>query len=923
MRILHLYALLFILLVSGFCSVVEAQTGGKIQGTVTDSETGEPLIGVQIVIQGTTKGTITNLDGFYSIIDVSPDIYALVFKYVGFKEITVQQVQVLPDKTTTINITMEEAVIEGEEVVITAERPIVQKDRTTTTAFVSGDDLENLPVASVSEAVNLQAGVVDGHFRGGRLNEVSYVVNGVSINNPFTNTAGFDIEQNMVSSLEVITGVFNAEYGQATSGVVNIETKAPPRKWSFNMLSNVGAVASSRELEFVKRTTGPGSALRIDDFESEKVSYWEATDQPNRYEVQFSGGGPIIEDLIGVNVSLRYLKDDGSFVARDIFRPDDYSGNESTFQSTFLTNPNDPSEWLIESTGSGDFVSMSESERISLNTSLSYFVNSKLKLDYNMFFQDGSYRGFNHFLQYVPEGRNTDYYNNLTQILSARYSLTEKSFVKLSYSYQVDEYENRLYGGPTQGDSLFDSRIVPGNYSSQTGAYAFQVGGNQINYARNESKIHTIVGSYTSQVNRYNQIKIGAEARIQQFNDVNIGIDILPRNNYQPVRTSQLWRNSFIDISPFQFSAYAQDKIELENLIINAGVRFDYFDPDYVIPRFWNEADSLTVTDPATGERVSNRVEADPKYQVSPRLGVAFPISATGVIRFSYGLFFQIPNYADIYSTPQYRSNPLGGTFYSNPNVEPQSTSTFEVGLQQGLTDDMRMELTLYTKDVRNLLRTRAERSSLNANPVIFQENGNFGTVRGLTLALSQRPVNGISWTLDYTLQFVDGSYNIAGDQLQRAESGLDVTYKLARLDWDRRHVINNSLTYSPNERLRTTIVNTFQTGRPYTTQRTSGFSLIPNNADMPAFFNTDLQVYYEPFDFGYDVELFLRVNNVFDIRNETQVYASSGTATENPELERFSDILIQGVNTIEDYFIRQDYFSRPRTIDIGIRVRI
>lgn len=914
---------LTLLLVLGLTSLSVGQSGGKISGTVLEKGTGESLIGVQVILDGTTKGTVTDIDGYYSIIDISPDVYTVVFKYIGFKEVRVQNVQVIPGKTTEINVEMEEGVLEGEEVIITAERPIVQKDRTTTTAFISNDQLESLPVASVSEAVNLQAGVVEGHFRGGRLNEVSYVVNGVPINNPFTNEAGFEVEQNMVSSLEVITGVFNAEFGQATSGVVNIETKSPPKEWRFTTLANVGLVGSFREMEFVKRNGGPGSALSIDDFSTENVSYWEATSKPNRYEVQFNGGGPILNEKVGMNMSLRYIKDKGSFLGRDLFQPDDYSGNEDIFRSTFLTYPNTPEEWLIESTGSGDFVSMSESERFSINSSLTYFATRDLKLDYNIFYQEGSYRGFNHFRKYTPDGRNTDYFGNLTQILASRYSISDKTFVKLSYSYQIDDYENRLYGGPTQSDSVFDSRIVPSNYDTQTGPFTFPVGGNDINYARNESRIHTIVGSLTSQINRYNQIKVGFQTRIQSFNDVNIGIDVLPRNNYQPVRTSQEWRNSFIDITPFEFSVYAQDKIELENLIINAGLRFDYFDPDFVIPRFWNEADNLTVTDPETGEEVSNRVSTDPKYQLSPRIGVAFPISATGVIRFSYGLFFQIPNYADIYSTPQYQANPLGGTFYGNPNVDPQSTSTFEIGLQQGLTDALGMELTLYTKDVRNLLRTTVQRSAINANPIGYQVNGNYGTVRGLTLSLFQKPVNGLSFTLDYTLQFVDGSFNVAGDQLLRAESGLDVTYKLARLDWDRRHVINNSLTFEPNDSWTVSVVNTFQTGRPYTTQRTTGFSTLPNNADRPYNFNTDLQLYYKPFDFKYDVELFLRIDNLFDIRNQVQVYSNSGTATENPEMERFDDLLIQGVNSIEDYFFRQDFFSRPRTIDIGFRVRI
>ena len=218
-----LFSLLVITIVSLSSSSLYAGTKGKIAGKVTDSN-GETLVGVQVFIEGTTKGTTTDVDGKYSLVNLDPGEYTVVFTYIGFATVKVEKVEVLVDKTTTIDTEMSEEVIEGEEIVVTAERPIVEKDRTTTTSYVSAAQLEDLPLVSINEAINQQAGVVDGHFRG-RTGEVSYLVNGVPINNAFNNGASFDVEQNMVSSLEVISGVFNAEYGQAMSGVVNIVTK--------------------------------------------------------------------------------------------------------------------------------------------------------------------------------------------------------------------------------------------------------------------------------------------------------------------------------------------------------------------------------------------------------------------------------------------------------------------------------------------------------------------------------------------------------------------------------------------------------------------------------------------------------------------------------------------------------------------------
>ncbi|MBX2820714.1 MAG: TonB-dependent receptor, partial [Rhodothermaceae bacterium] len=201
---------------------------GKIAGRVTDAQTGEPLPGVNVVLVGSTQGAVTDADGYYSIIKVKPGTYSVQASIVGFARYTVQNVRVQIDRTTEVNFSMSEETIEAGEVIVIAERDVVQIDRTTTTSYVDSEQLDVLPVTNVQEAIELQAGVVQGRFRGGRAGEVAYLVNGVPINNVYDRGASFQVEQNMVNTIEVISGVFNAEYGQALSGVVNIVTKDVP-----------------------------------------------------------------------------------------------------------------------------------------------------------------------------------------------------------------------------------------------------------------------------------------------------------------------------------------------------------------------------------------------------------------------------------------------------------------------------------------------------------------------------------------------------------------------------------------------------------------------------------------------------------------------------------------------------------------------
>jgi outer membrane receptor for ferrienterochelin and colicin len=910
----RLHLLLILLMLPVFAQASSSK--GKITGFITDSS-GESLPGVQIILEGSTRGTISELDGFYQILNLDPGFYTLVFKYIGFSDIRISDIEVLPDKTTEISVVMRESVIEGQEITVVAERPLIQRDRTTTTATVNERQISNLPVVSLAQIVNLQAGVVDGHFRGGRRNEVSYMVNGVPINNPYNNTAGFEVEQNMVSSLEVISGVFNAEYGQAMSGVVNITTRGIPDKWTVNTLGYVRSFATTKSMEFLERTSGPGNDLSYSDFRSRNVSYMEAADPINLLDGQVTIGGPLLKDKLGFRITGRYVRDKGHFIGRDLFLPGDQSRYINNPPPGGYTDPSNPQQdWIIASNGSGDFLSMSDGERMSANTALVYDASSRLKLDYNLFYQGGSYTGYNHARKYAPGGRNSDLFTNMTHILGARYTVNNVTFVNLSYSYQHNKYDSRLY------DSPYDTRYVSPETANRVGAFAFAVSGNDLYMVDNLTTSQTIVGNITSQVNRSNQVKAGFQFRRHTLDNLVFDIDVNQATGLA-APASENWRRTKLNATPFEFSAYIQDKIEIQDLIINAGIRMDYFEPDFEVPVDWDQANRLYITDPSNpADSLYNRKEAKSKFQMSPRIGIAFPISSTGVIRFSYGLFFQIPELSQIYSNPNYVVNEYSSsTRYGNADINPQTTSTFEIGLQQGLTDDLGMEITMFTRDVRNLIGDRINFDVGTTNYVVRYINRDYGTVRGFTFSLFQRPRGPLSWNVDYTLQFADGSSAISGDAFQRVEAGLEETLSLTRLDWDRRHSLNATVTYSPIPGFNMTMVNRLNSGNPYTTVRNFVASYIRNNKDRPYFYMADLRMYYKPSFIKQNMSLLVQVENLFDVIPEYGIYADSGNAYETIEKERNRGSILQGLNTLDDFFYRQDFLGSPRRISIGLNL--
>ncbi|OPZ72278.1 MAG: TonB-dependent Receptor Plug Domain protein [bacterium ADurb.Bin478] len=228
-KVLSLFVVVGLLLTG---HAVLAGTSGKIAGRIIDRDNKEGLPGVNVLLVGTTWGAVSDPDGYFQIINVPPGTYKIAVSMIGYMALTIEDIKVNVDRTTTQNISLSSKTLEGQEVVIKAERPVIEKDRTSTASYVDAETIQDLPVQEVSEIIQLQAGVVTGaggdlHFRGGRSREVAYLIDGISVSNAFSQGGGSNvaIENSIIKELQVISGTFNAEYGSAQSAIVNVVTK--------------------------------------------------------------------------------------------------------------------------------------------------------------------------------------------------------------------------------------------------------------------------------------------------------------------------------------------------------------------------------------------------------------------------------------------------------------------------------------------------------------------------------------------------------------------------------------------------------------------------------------------------------------------------------------------------------------------------
>jgi len=212
---------------------------GKMRGTVTDRETGEPLVGANVVMEGTNLGASTDLNGEYVILSVPPGTYSVKASYIGYSSFTISNVRVLSNLTTTQDFQLASTAIQVEAVEVVAERPLIQKNTTNTVRVATQEDIKNLPFRGVQNIVSLSAGVVQQggelYVRGGRANEIAYFVDGASITNPYSGDQNQPLIQEALEEIQLQTGGYTAEFGNANSGIIRTTTRTGGQRLNFSI----------------------------------------------------------------------------------------------------------------------------------------------------------------------------------------------------------------------------------------------------------------------------------------------------------------------------------------------------------------------------------------------------------------------------------------------------------------------------------------------------------------------------------------------------------------------------------------------------------------------------------------------------------------------------------------------------------------
>ncbi len=855
-----------------------AGTTGKLAGHILDKRQ-QPLVGVNVVIPAARLGTATDPDGRYAILNIPAGIYEVKVSLLGYNPVAVQQVVVSADNTTALDLALEEAPLLMKEIVVTAKRPVVDLRLTSNLAAVDREKLKALPVQELQDVVNLQAGVVDGHFRGGRIGEVQFQVDGVTVNNAYDNKSSLRLDRSLIEEVQVISGTFDAEYGQAMSGVVNavLRRGTDQLRWDAEVLEG-GFLYT-------------GGARRVVPLD------FRPAGQQN-YQLSLSGPAVLPKTF--------YLLSGRRFVS------DDYTTATRRF-TPWQTPSGSPWEKIRGPDGDSLREPLGYSREWSGVAKVTNRSLRDIELNYQALFNVLDGRRATWAWRLDPDGLSKQRTVSVAHGLDWTHTLSKTTYYNVSLRQNLFDYRDMVY------ESVFDPRYDRAGPPRRYAGYEHDAYVQGVDFTRFRQNTDAIVlkSTFASQRTRDQLVKAGAEfqwARVKfgtpgvlAYVSDSLGqhlqryVNVLPK--YPDVL---LWR-------PYTAAAFAQEEVEWNDLRLRAGLRLDYFNSRAGVPEdLANPANSIA------GAPQSRLRPASRKVSLSPRIGVSYPVTRDAALFFAYGHFSQMPPIGEVFRNADYgllydlqAGEPIDRhPTMGNPDIRPERTVQYQFGYKQALADWLGLDVTAFYKDVRGLLGVEII-STYNGALYTRLTNVDFGNVIGFTLALDQRQRGLVSSSLDYTWQLAQGNSSDPYETATRAAANEDPRPRVIPFIWDQRHTLNMTVMLSHPDDFSAAAVVRVASGQPYTPAIEQG-DLEANSGRKPASMLVDLRSEKILRWGGLPVSAFGRVFNLFDTRFfNGSVFNTSGS----PYYSRFPG---PDGNTLAD----PTRYYQPRRVEIGVTLR-
>ncbi len=786
-----------LLFLSLFCVVnlLFGGTTGKITGIVTDTKTGEPLPAVNITVVGTRLGAATDMNGYYVIQNLQPGDYDLKTIMMGYNSQFVQNVHVRIDLTTTVNISLSETILKGEEVVVVAERPVVQVDISSSQANLSANDIEALPIVNVASVVGLEAGIQGLSIRGGGADQTAFMMDGFTMRDERNNSPYTAISYTSIDEIQIQTGGFNAEFGNIRSGLINVVTKSGKTdRYSFGLISRYrpsapkhfgqspnspdsywikpyvddavcwtgttngvwNSFTQKQYIEFEGWNAVAAKTLADDDPDNDltpaaaqKLFLWEHRRQLDikkpDYDIDASFGGPV-PFINKFRFFASYRNSQNMYLvplSQDAYR--DYNAH---LKLTYDINTSQKIvfEGLVgEETGTNDNNS-GDPGIFTSSSGIAYELSNGPK------YIDGRMYG-------------TDYWCPTTvkrNSIGLRYTnvVSERTF----YEFQLQRFASNYDTNPGTFRDTSKVYLFGDNYYVDEAPFGYQpapstgIVGLRMGVGMSNSRDSSIVIVYTSrfditsQINQYHNIKSGFE-----FNYTDNNVNYASVDQFlQSGRSQSKWHTY-----PTRGALYVQDKLEFKGMIANIGLRLDYSHAG----GDWYEYDKY---DNALSAKYSLGIDTlltkSPTkhiFNLSPRIGISFPITDRSKLYFNYGHFRQLPTPENLYLLRRFTfTNAV--TRIASPNNPLPKTVAYELGYEQSLIDQFLIRGAGYYKDTSNQPRLVNYESIDYSVDYSVSEPRSYQDTRGFEVTLRKNRGAWIQGFINYTYEVTTaGSFGV------------------------------------------------------------------------------------------------------------------------------------------------------------------
>ncbi len=913
------------------CSFALATGMGRIQGRVIDESDGTPLIGVNVMVEGTEIGASTDDNGVFIMPFVPVGTYEVTASYIGYNSVTKKNIIVMTGQTTFVDFRLAPGVIILEPVVVVEEKPIVIRTQTQTTHTSTFEDIKKLPITEINQIITLQAGVstsrLGTHIRGGRNSEIAYFVDGVLAKAPHYGQQSVQVNKEAVEEIGVITGGFDAEYGEALSGVVNIITREGGEKTTTSLRYTTDEIFRGDKLNYgfnqYEFSIGGGvlSKSRLRYFLSGE-SYLTDAHQRAKYKVP----SPRFDYKAQGKLSYRLPNAKGKIILSGFYQREMFQYYSDIWGSLSMIYNRDrrAAELRKGYLGSFTFNYMPTSKSI-IEAKFGYTKNTRFyavrdleeeKRQGRKWFDDYIFKA-NHFPKKLLD---------LPDTLVKSHLIDSLADPNMPYHYQ--EFERST------------ARSLRRNPFGATGFY-YTIGDDRLwRYFFNRD--YQFNFTYTNAIGEVHEFKTGFSAILQ-----NVGWF----DNNLPWTLTPFWDR--YSKNPVKGAFFVQDRMDFQGIITRVGIRLDYFDSKASGLRNPSDISDSTV------------IETPPKIRLSPRLGFSLPITDRSKLRFNYGHFTQTPTSHDLYRSTEpevvwlllRRYNSVVG----NPNLTVEKTISYEMGYENQISDIFALGFIAYYKDIFDLIQTQ----KIDALPYAYYQvqNLDYGNVKGIELTLKKRMMNYWAFDISYTLQFAKGTASSAWQNYYnvylRDPDPITGQYPIPRidywLDFDERHIVNATIGFEipenfiilPLRNMTSDFIYSYHSGFPYTPTDAKGVKLgDDNSARMPGYTNVDVRITKGITIQKLNFSLLANIYNLFNTEQITAVYSTTGKPDDDGQtitvsIGQFSTITLasayytpqadynhDGINN--PYELRQEYikarafyYNNPFNWNPGFRMRV